>query len=141
MKRGLTLLCATVATLALSAGTRASPSSFTSFKTPSGNIGCISDSEGRGYLRCDIRSGLRPQPRRPASCDLDYGHGLEMRRTGGTYVLCAGDTALDPRAAVLGYGRVWRGNGFRCTSRTTGLTCSNQSGHGFFLSRESYRRF
>jgi hypothetical protein len=44
-------------------------------------------------------------------------------------------------ADVLGYGQTWSGGGLRCTSALTGLTCRNKSGHGFFLSRESWRMF
>lgn len=141
MKRGLILLGAATLGLAFAAIASGSQAAFTSFRTPSGNIACISDGTGRGYLRCDIASGLKPRPPRPAGCELDWGHGLEIKRTGRSYVLCSGDTALNPQARVLGYGKTWRGNGFACTSRTTGLTCSNQTGHGFFLSRERYRRF
>jgi hypothetical protein len=39
----------------------------------------------------------------------------------------------------LGYGSVWRWHGIRCVSRRTGLTCTNQSSHGFFLSRRTQR--
>jgi hypothetical protein len=35
----------------------------------------------------------------------------------------------------------WTWHGIRCTSRRTGLTCKNQSGHGFVLSRQSQRVF
>ena len=38
---------------------------------------------------------------------------------------------------MLGYGATWGGGGLRCTSATTGLTCRNQDGHGFFVSREN----
>ena len=51
-------------------------------------------------------------------------------------IACVGDTALDPRAPVLAYGKskVYA-KSFRCTSRTSGLRCQNKAGHGFFLSR------
>ena len=42
---------------------------------------------------------------------------------------------------LLRYGRSWTWKGFGCTSRRTGLTCKNQSGHGFVLSRQSQRVF
>ena len=42
---------------------------------------------------------------------------------------------------VLAYGRSWRRYGITCTSRSIGLTCRNQVGHGFFLSRERQRIF
>jgi hypothetical protein len=107
------------------------------FRTPSGNIGCAIF---QGQLRCDIRSGLRPRPPRPATCELDWGLGLTLERSGRARVVCAGDTVLDPRARVLGYGSTWRRSGIACTSRAAGLTCTNASGRGFFLSREGWRR-
>jgi hypothetical protein len=54
--------------------------------------------------------------------------------------VCAGDTALGAKN-VLAYGRTWQRGPITCTSRVTGLTCRNARGHGFFLSRESWRRF
>jgi len=58
-------------------------------------------------------------------------------RTQVGYVM--GNAATDlPR---LPYGHTWRWHRFRCTSETTGLTCRNPQGHGFFLSRESQRVF
>ena len=40
---------------------------------------------------------------------------------------------------VLAYGHTWRSHGFTCSSRLTGLMCTNGHGHGLFLSRESFR--
>ena len=54
---------------------------------------------------------------------------------------CAGDTVYDPRAPVLAYGSTWSLAGLSCASRATGLTCRNRDGHGFFLSRASWRVF
>jgi hypothetical protein len=108
------------------------------FRTPSGNIGCAIF---QGELRCDIRTGLKPRPPRPAGCELDWGFGLTLGRTGRAGVVCAGDTVLDPDARVLPYGSTWRRSGIVCTSRATGLTCKNASGRGFFLSRQRWRRF
>lgn len=107
------------------------------FRMPSGNIGCAyARFEGEpATLRCDIRTGLVPRPPRPKGCDLDWGYGYWMGITGRAHTFCAGDTALNPRARVLAYGRTWRRGGFTCSSRTTGLTCRNRSGHGFLLSR------
>ena len=122
------------------AGAGAATASIATFKTPSGNIGCLYDSSP-AYLRCDIGSGLRPVPARPKGCELDWGFSLNMGRTGRARVTCAGDTALDPRAKVLRYGTSWRRGPFRCTSRTAGLTCRNAAGHGWFMSRQSWRRF
>ncbi len=107
------------------------------FRTPSGNIGCAIFG---GVLRCDIGTGLIPRPPRPAGCELDWGFGLTLGRTGRAGIVCAGDTVIDPGAPVLRYGSTWRRVGLRCVSRTGGLTCTNPSGRGFFLSRQEWRR-
>ena len=113
------------------------------FVLPSRNIGCVYVSPDRytkGYsLRCDILSGLRPEPARAAAaCELDLT-GLGLSPTGRAGVTCAGDTAVDRRSRVLAYGSRWRGGPFTCTSRIAGLTCTSRTGHGFFLSRERWR--
>jgi hypothetical protein len=110
------------------------------FQTPSRNIGCIYVAPlaagDQPYLRCDIGGGLHPLPPRPKTCDLDWGYGYQMYATGRAKPFCAGDTAKDPRAPVLAYGRTWRKGPFTCLSRSIGLRCANRSRHGFFLSRE-----
>ena len=53
-----------------------------SFRSPSGNIGCVLVG---GTARCDIeRRSWRPPPR-PAACPdiVDFGQGLEISRHGG----------------------------------------------------------
>jgi len=50
--------------------------------------------------------------------------------------------AYQDLAPVLNFGRRWRAAGFACTSRTTGLTCVNRVGHGWWLGRyKGYRLF
>jgi hypothetical protein len=116
------------------------------FETPSHNIACgwfADDSKpSRTYLRCEIRSLLSPMPKRPASCEVDWGYGMSIANIGGASVLCAGDTIRRQGSrSVLAYGATWRRRGFVCTSAFAGLTCRNTAGHGFFLSRERWRRF
>jgi len=115
-------------------------SSFSFFQTPSHNIGCVVDSR---TIRCDTRFMTKySQPRyKPKGCDLDWGP-LWMAATGRVHVLCAGDTAIDPKSRVLKYGesRLFAGK-FRCTSRTSGLRCQNRAHHGFFISREKQSTF
>jgi hypothetical protein len=107
------------------------------FQLPSRNIGCAYGTNPT-YLRCDIRSGLRPTPKR--KCDLDWT-GLQLTPTGGARPTCAGDTALLPSAPVLAYGKTWRRGGIVCTSRRTGLRCANRRNHGFTLARQRWRIF
>ena len=105
------------------------------FRTPSKNIACQVFS---GSLRCDILSGLRPEPRR--SCELDWT-GLTLPAKGRGQAACAGDTVFDPRAPILRYRQTWRRGPFVCVSRRAGFRCTNRAGHGFFLARERWRLF
>lgn len=117
---------------------------FALFKTPSGNIICAYNGPMQGVpagVRCDMASGLKPRPRRPAGCTLDFGQGLTLVAGRGGRVTCAGDTLLGSPAAVLAYGRRFSGRGITCVSRFSGLTCKSNDGHGFFLSRQDWRLF
>lgn len=105
------------------------------FQTPSGNVGCAIFS---GTLRCDILSGLNPEPQ--GDCELDWT-GLFVKASGKAGPVCAGDTVYDPDAPVLAYGGKWKRKGIMCRSRRSGLTCTNKLDHGFFLSRNSWRTF
>ncbi|HEY3018307.1 MAG TPA: DUF6636 domain-containing protein [Gaiellaceae bacterium] len=106
---------------------------------PSRNIGCIFGRSPR-YVRCDVRSGLKPAPPRPAGCDLDWAYGLQMTAVSKPKTFCAGDTALT-QGPILAYGATLRIEGFTCLSRRAGLRCTNRAGHGFFLSRQRWRVF
>jgi hypothetical protein len=110
------------------------------FRSPSGNIGCILF---EGGARCDIRKRDWSPPPRPAGCpeQVDYGQGVEVSHSGEALFVCAGDTALDPSAAALAYGTASQVGGSKCISRKNGVTCVNQKGHGFFLSVQSYQVF
>jgi hypothetical protein len=109
------------------------------FSSPSDNIGC---ELARRFVRCDIMEHRWTSPPKPPDCEADYGGGLAVGAHGKGDFFCAGDTALDPAAATLHYGHTIRDGVIRCTSRATGMTCHNdRTGHGFFLSKESYRRF
>lgn len=102
------------------------------FQMPSKNIACAFYSHA---LRCDIKSGLKPQPKR--KCDLDWT-GLAITAHGKASPVCAGDTVADKNAPVLQYGHKYRRQDVVCKSRTDGLRCHNSKGHGFFLSRERW---
>jgi hypothetical protein len=111
------------------------------FLTPSKNIACAyypASITGRAVFRCDLMSGLHPRPAR--HCDVDWT-GASMAPRGKAGPTCAGDTVYDRSAPVLAYGKSWFYGGITCASRATGLTCRNRDGHGFFLSRQSWRVF
>ncbi|MCA1527181.1 DUF6636 domain-containing protein [Bradyrhizobium yuanmingense] len=105
------------------------------FLTPSKNIACqFFTDNGQGVLRCDIMN-MDVRPRRPADCELDWGHAFEMSAKGIAARICAGDTVMDPSLPVLAYGEVWQRGGFTCRSEQTGLTCFNAMQRGFSLAR------
>ncbi len=142
----LALVSAVVAVVAGAASTSVSAThdAGSYFVTPSRNIICSwstdIDKPSRTYLRCDIGTGLNPKPKRPSWCDVDWAFGLSLRNVGRADPICAGDSVFHGLTPVLPYGATWRKRGFTCRSRRVGLTCRNSQGHGFFLSRERWRR-
>ncbi|MGE5272665.1 MAG: DUF6636 domain-containing protein [Verrucomicrobiota bacterium] len=121
-----------------------------SFRTPSGNIVCgygIAP-DGSASMECGIRSGLKPPPK-PIHCGAGDPNDkrVGLTETGPARpVLCAGDPGpllpqVQATARVLGYSSTIRIGGITCSSATTGLTCRNRAGHGFFLSRQNWRTF
>jgi hypothetical protein len=120
-------------------------------KTPSGNIACVYWlGTAPPSIGCGIKSGLTSPPtsRRPGCFPA---RRIVLRTTGRAQIdrsICpgepegdAGPFAYEAVARVLAYGTTWSGGGLRCTSASTGLTCRNEDGHGFFLSRERWRQF
>ena len=103
------------------------------FRTPSGNIGCELASR---VLRCDILSGLNPEPSRP--CELDWV-GVVLPAAGAARPDCAGDTVYEQAASTLAYGAIWARGRFRCDSDESGLSCVAMYGAGTFtLAREAW---
>jgi uncharacterized protein DUF6636 len=110
------------------------------FETPSHNIGCFLDTHGP---RCDVREHTWSPPPEPAYCikaGVDWGGGIALSSRRAAFV-CAGDTTLGG-PSILAYGHSAQRGPFICDSEQNGVTCRDtQTGHGFFLSRQSYRIF
>jgi hypothetical protein len=102
------------------------------FKMPSKNIGC---GFYGGTLRCDILSGMVPEP--TEGCPYDWV-GLTITTGGPAEPQCAGDTVYDMNAPTLTYGGTWKKAGITCKSSEAGLACSNKAGHKFTLARGSW---
>jgi hypothetical protein len=135
--RAIVLALAAALMLALPAAAPAQTLRF--FHSPSGNIDCVLASDS---ARCDIRAHTFTPPPRPAFCDLEWGSVLSVGKTsrrGG--FACVGDTARDPKAKALAYGKTLRVGSLRCVSRTDGVRCNNRRGHGFLVGRAAYRLF
>lgn len=140
MRRSLLLAILILLTSAASA----SAFSMRTFKTPSGTSICgfFSLDTGAKYLRCDVYRATNRPPKRPKSCEFDYGFSFGIEPRGRAYRNCVSDAIADPRKTrVLAYGSTMRRFGMVCRSRASGLTCSNRSGHGFTLRRDRQRLF
>jgi hypothetical protein len=141
-------LFAVAVALALFAGA-ATAARLPGVKTPSKNISCFYVPQRpttHGNLLCNIKQAAYTKALQ-ARCiapptGLDW-HGFTLPDTKRGEVLCTGGIMYDardtPTFVTLAYGTAWRHGGFTCTSRVTGLTCTNRFGHGLFLSRASWR--
>ena len=107
------------------------------FRMPGNDVACEVDNPGavgpfagKRTLYCVVfaKSGTRGQ------------RTWAVRTTGTARVFWVMGNIADT-TPTLAYGRSWSNNGFRCTSERAGVTCSNDSNHGFFLSTKTQRTF
>ncbi len=143
----LLLVSGSLASTALGAPAKSS-SGF--FKTPSGKIFCqwVTGGSPSASVECGVTTGLVPKlPKTGSGCQhLDYvGNRISLSVTGRAQpVPCAGDAGpfADPdHSVLLRYGKTWSAGGLTCSEKTSGLTCKNRSGHGFFMSLRSWQTF
>jgi len=132
-------------TLALCAAGLAAPAAagddYIAFRSPTGNIHCAIMTGDWASARCDMDQ-LTPSYRsRPSDCQQDWGDAFEVGARGSGFLPCHGDTVSDPSAFTLGYGRSVSLGPFTCTSRKTGMTCTNAQGHGFQISKARQKVF
>lgn len=140
-----------IAVAVLAALATAAPAAATTryFETPSKNIVCgyVVARGTPSTLECGVVSGLNPPAPKPSPACKGVDPASDRIRLGATgkpYGFCSGDVGVLAEtglAPVLQYGLSLTTGPFRCSSATTGLTCKNGQGHGFFLSRESWRSF
>jgi hypothetical protein len=92
-------------------------------------------------VRCDIREHSWQSPPKPKKCDVDYGGGVAVGKSGRAGFVCAGDTTLEA-GPVLAYGDSISAGRFRCESQEAGMRCVNRrNGHGFLLAKQTYKLF
>jgi hypothetical protein len=114
------------------------------FTTPSGNIGCLFDHYRRARVRCDRLQLDGAPPAKPADCDFDWGHSVELTAGSRAALACVSDSVMGLQGEtdgtrVLPYGDAVRYRGIVCRSQETGLRCSTRGGHGFDISRAAIR--
>ena len=117
------------------------------FRTPSNRIHCMfvieQGSTAPNGLACDIDQSVvkKPARPRPADCEGDWGQRFELGNDSDAGLECASDWIGSDDSEVLAYGTSIRRGKIVCHSEATGLTCKNDRGRGFFLSRDNQRIF
>lgn len=113
--------------------------SYSTFRSPSGNIGCQMNARN---VRCDIRHHSYADPPTPGNCPLDYGDSVGVNLSGPGYFVCHGDTAIISSAPSVAYGSSTGIGPFVCDSEESGMKCTNtDTGNGFTLSIQSAQVF
>jgi hypothetical protein len=158
MKRRLAVILLVLGAAALaSASVAGSATSLPGFRSPSGNISCLfipstplDSGSGRtpAIMLCklahaDYAKTLQARCMGPTGAGVDW-HGFLLPAARKGAVNCSGGILYDPTKqhpsyVTLAYGKVWRQKMFSCRSMVTGVNCSNPSGHGMFISRQTWR--
>ena len=132
------------------------------FKTPSGNIVCLSavamqnGKEDRPIIDCRIGT-VEQWTIKSAECSAQDWNRFNLfsieHQGAATRLSCHksdfNQIVQEQKAfglfkdglKILGYGESWSLGGVSCTSDRNGLTCRNKDGRGFFLSRKSQSIF
>jgi hypothetical protein len=146
LRSATVLVIACAACLAASAASADSSTRLPGFRSPSGNISCLFLS-GSPTLLCkiahaDYAKQLQDRCMGPTGAGVDW-HGFELSAARKGAIVCSGGALYPgtdrPNYVTLPYGKTWRQKMFSCSSRVTGVNCSNPNGHGFFLSRQTWR--
>jgi hypothetical protein len=117
------LLATSIGFLGVLGAAEPSAARLLAFKSPSGNLTCVMSTSDGGFAQCEDRS--RP-----------FGGGVSVNRAGRMSRYDVGYDDLAQQRFVLRYGRSRRLEVFRCTSRKSGMTCSNTRKHrGFTIRR------
>jgi hypothetical protein len=149
MKRRLAIILLVLGAAApASASLAGSTTSLPGFRSPSGNISCLFIPGTPATMLCklehaDYAKTLQSRCMGPTSAGVDW-HGFLLPAARKGTVNCSGGILDDPTKqhpsyVTLAYGKTWRQRMFSCTSKVTGVSCSNPSGHGIFISRQTWR--
>jgi hypothetical protein len=109
-----------------------------SFTMPSGNVGCLYTPEGGTDVYEPAGGGPeliceRVEPSY-VTVILSVDGEAEMIEDPGEQSCCGDDN-------IFAYGNTLSLDGFTCASKTTGITCENESGEGFSMARAGVELF
>jgi hypothetical protein len=114
----------------------------TLFTTPSGNIACGLTGAARDVtVECEVRHYSFAAPRRPSTCNLEWGAGwIGIADGSTTQGLCLGGPPFPPVSRTLPYGSTITRGTLGCRSEPGFLACADLSdGHGFAVDRSAVR--
>ena len=116
---------------------------YIGFHSPSGNIHCgLYVSADYTGVRCDIyEMTTQSYASAPADCEFDWGNSFAVDVTGEGYLACVSDAVADESGLEVGYGQEVSLGGITCSSAQSGMTCTNDAGHGFTVSKAKQRVF
>ena len=142
------ILLALVGVALVTAGVAGSATNLPGFRSPSGNISCLLVPGPPSNVQCQIARSdyaqrLQARCLGPNGSGVDW-HGFTLTANKPATIVCSGGILYNPatqlpRYVTLPYGKSWRRGAFTCLSRVTGVTCENKTGHGLFVSRQSWR--
>ncbi|MDX6442197.1 MAG: hypothetical protein QOE43_1926 [Gaiellaceae bacterium] len=133
--------------LVLVAAASASAATLPGFRSPSGNISCLfipsGGSKAPAAMLCKLAHADYAQTLQARCHGLDW-HGFLLPAARKGAVNCSGGILYNPSTQhpsyiTLAYGKTWLQKMFSCTSKLNGVNCSNPSGHGMFISRQTWR--
>lgn len=111
------------------------------FASPSKNIVCGGDvlpayGGAKGVSCYVVQMDNKPLIAKPKSCDGKWGNVFELGKSSQANLGCYTDTPYSQNPRILSYGKTIRGDGWYCTSLSTGMKCVNDQKHGFEIGRK-----
>lgn len=116
---------------------------YLAFHSPSGNIHCglYASAESTG-VRCDVyEMTARSYNQVPPECEFDWGNSFAVNSVGMGYLACVSDAVADDSGLELDYGKAVSLGGITCNSAKSGMTCTNEEGHGFSVAKAKQKLF
>jgi hypothetical protein len=116
-------------------------------RTPTGNISCFVTPAPHATLHCSLKQANYALRLQTVNCgppiSVDWA-GFELPAGTKGRVACSGGVLYDPSTqkphyVTVPYGHTWHAGPFDCHSQFDGLNCSSHNGHGFFISRQTWR--
>ena len=108
----------------------------------SGPVSCfLLNYFGDRWAECPVSKQQFAAPKRPASCEYDWAPQFTLRAK-ATYGICRSDANDRDSTTTLQPGERAVDGPVTCVATADGIECRNaRSGHGFTVSRASYRLF